>query len=228
MVDSPVGRLGLSICYDLRFPEMYVDMVQRGGAEVLLVPSAFTVPTGRAHWHALLRGEKLKGGGEQMGGPFSFGGDTSCPSASSSSSAVILARVRSDRLLCLLHGGGAPGCYFYFFSYFLIARAIENQCYVLAAAQYGAHSARRESYGHSLAVDPWGEIVSDAGGSDGPGTVAEWERERDDEEAAGMSMSIPTITLCDVDLDALRSVRERMPIRAHRERSTYTLRDSAS
>ena len=57
VVDSPVGKLGLSICYDVRFPEMYVELVQRGGAEVLLVPSAFTVPTGRAHWHALLRGE---------------------------------------------------------------------------------------------------------------------------------------------------------------------------
>ena len=57
VVDSPVGKLGLSICYDVRFPEMYVELVHRGGAEVLLVPSAFTVPTGRAHWHALLRGE---------------------------------------------------------------------------------------------------------------------------------------------------------------------------
>ncbi len=55
--DSPVGRLGVTICYDIRFSEMYVDLVQKGGAEVLLVPSAFTVPTGKAHWHALLRGE---------------------------------------------------------------------------------------------------------------------------------------------------------------------------
>lgn len=51
-----IGRLGLSTCYDVRFPEMYVDLVERG-AEVLLVPSAFTVPTGSAHWHILLRGE---------------------------------------------------------------------------------------------------------------------------------------------------------------------------
>jgi predicted amidohydrolase len=56
--DSPIGRLGLSICYDMRFGEMYVDMVQKMGAQVLLMPSAFTVPTGRAHWHALLRGER--------------------------------------------------------------------------------------------------------------------------------------------------------------------------
>ena len=56
--DSPIGRLGLSICYDMRFGEMYVDLVQKMGAQVLLMPSAFTVPTGRAHWHALLRGER--------------------------------------------------------------------------------------------------------------------------------------------------------------------------
>lgn len=57
--DSPIGRLGLSICYDMRFGEMYVDLVQKMGAQVLLMPSAFTVPTGRAHWHALLRGERF-------------------------------------------------------------------------------------------------------------------------------------------------------------------------
>ena len=57
--DSPIGRLGLSICYDMRFGEMYVDLVQKMGAQVLLMPSAFTVPTGRAHWHALLRGESV-------------------------------------------------------------------------------------------------------------------------------------------------------------------------
>ena len=55
--DSPIGKLGLSICYDMRFAEMYVELVQKRGAQVLLMPSAFTVPTGRAHWHALLRGE---------------------------------------------------------------------------------------------------------------------------------------------------------------------------
>jgi len=55
--DSPIGKLGLSICYDLRFPEMYVKLVHDMGAEILLMPSAFTVPTGKAHWHALLKGE---------------------------------------------------------------------------------------------------------------------------------------------------------------------------
>jgi predicted amidohydrolase len=57
--DSPIGKLGLSTCYDLRFPEMYTALVQQGGADVLLVPSAFTVPTGKAHWHTLLRGENI-------------------------------------------------------------------------------------------------------------------------------------------------------------------------
>ena len=80
--DSPLGRLGLSTCYDMRFPEQYVRLVHEMGAQVLLVPSAFTVPTGRAHWHILLR-----------------------------------------------------------------SRAIEHQCYVLAAAQYGQHNEKRESYG---------------------------------------------------------------------------------
>ena len=56
--DTPVGNLGVSICYDMRFPEMYVDLVGMG-AQVLLMPSAFTVPTGKAHWHALLKGEFL-------------------------------------------------------------------------------------------------------------------------------------------------------------------------
>jgi predicted amidohydrolase len=55
--DSPIGKLGLSICYDMRFAEMYVELVQKRGAQVLLMPSAFTVPTGKAHWHALLKGE---------------------------------------------------------------------------------------------------------------------------------------------------------------------------
>jgi predicted amidohydrolase len=94
-------RLGLSVCYDLRFPHLYRDLA-KAGAEVLAVPSAFTVPTGRAHWHVLLR-----------------------------------------------------------------ARAIETGCFVLAPAQSGAHEAQagppRRTFGHSLAVAPWGEVIADAG-----------------------------------------------------------------
>jgi predicted amidohydrolase len=99
--------LGLTVCYDLRFPRLYRDLAQ-AGAQVLTVPSAFTVPTGRAHWHVLLR-----------------------------------------------------------------ARAIETGCFVLAPAQAGRHSAStgkpRETYGHSLAVGPWGEVLAEAG--DGAGVT---------------------------------------------------------
>lgn len=91
--DTPFGRIGMSICYDLRFPELYRAM---GRVDLILVPSAFTVPTGSAHWHVLLR-----------------------------------------------------------------ARAIENQCYVLAAAQGGTHASGRQTYGHSMLIDPWGEVVAE-------------------------------------------------------------------
>lgn len=101
---TPLAHLGLSVCYDLRFPELYRALSQRG-AEVLLVPSAFTVPTGRAHWELLLR-----------------------------------------------------------------ARAVENLSYVLAPAQVGDHGHGRRSWGHALAIDPWGEVLADAGG-DEPGFV---------------------------------------------------------
>jgi deaminated glutathione amidase len=94
IADTPVGRLGLSVCYDMRFPELYRDLVAQG-AEWLAVPAAFTVPTGRAHWETLLR-----------------------------------------------------------------ARAIENLCYVVAPAQSGTHTSGRETYGDSLIVDYWGQVLS--------------------------------------------------------------------
>ena len=97
LVDTPLGRLGLSICYDLRFPELYRALVD-GGAELIAIPAAFTVPTGEAHWHPLLR-----------------------------------------------------------------ARAIETACHVLAAAQAGTHADGRATFGHSLAVDPWGTVLTDMG-----------------------------------------------------------------
>lgn len=99
--ETPLGRVGMSICYDLRFPELYRSM---GEIDLILVPSAFTVPTGTAHWQVLLR-----------------------------------------------------------------ARAIENQCYVLAAAQGGTHASGRRTYGHSMLVDPWGEVVSSL--SEGEGVL---------------------------------------------------------
>jgi nitrilase len=94
IADTPVGRLGLSVCYDMRFPELYRDLVARG-AEWLAMPAAFTVPTGRAHWETLLR-----------------------------------------------------------------ARAIENLCYVVAPAQAGTHTSGRETYGDTLIVDYWGQVLS--------------------------------------------------------------------
>jgi deaminated glutathione amidase len=101
----PVGplKVGLSVCYDLRFPELYRRLVD-GGAEVLLVPAAFTLMTGKDHWHVLLR-----------------------------------------------------------------ARAIESQAYVVAAAQWGRHPKGRTTYGKSLVVDPWGDVVAQA--SEGQGVV---------------------------------------------------------
>lgn len=95
VVDSPFGKIGLTVCYDVRFPGLFQSLCQMG-AEIILVPSAFTVPTGEAHWHTLLR-----------------------------------------------------------------ARAIENQVYIVAAAMVGEHARGRKTYGHSLIVDPWGEIVAE-------------------------------------------------------------------
>jgi deaminated glutathione amidase len=125
LVDTPWGRLGLSICYDLRFPDLF-RALSDAGATMLAVPAAFTVPTGRAHWHVLLR-----------------------------------------------------------------ARAIEAGAFVLAAAQAGRHADGRTTYGHSLAVDPWGEVLLDMG------------------QAPGVAL---------VDLDPVRvdQVRARIPALRHR------------
>jgi nitrilase len=94
VVDTPAGRIGLSVCYDLRFPELFRRLVAQG-AEIFAVPSAFTERTGEAHWETLLR-----------------------------------------------------------------ARAIENQCYVVAPGQSGAHPGGRRTWGHSLVVDPWGRVLA--------------------------------------------------------------------
>ena len=96
-----IRNLGLSVCYDLRFPHLYQVLTARG-AIALTVPSAFTTTTGALHWHPLLR-----------------------------------------------------------------ARAIENQSYVIAPAQYGQHSKHRASYGHSVIIDPWGEILAEIDSGDG-------------------------------------------------------------
>ena len=123
--DTPAGRLGLSICYDMRFPDLYRALTG-AGASILAIPAAFTVPTGRAHWHVLLR-----------------------------------------------------------------ARAIEAGVFVVAAAQTGRHDDGRETFGHSLVIDPWGEVLLDMGDQPGLG-VAE------------------------IDLDQVTAIRARVPALHHR------------
>ncbi len=125
VVDTPAGRLGASICYDLRFADLY-RALSNAGATMLSVPAAFTRPTGAAHWHVLLR-----------------------------------------------------------------ARAIEAGAFVVAAAQTGVHQDGRETYGHSLVVDPWGEVILDMG------------------EAAGLGFA-------ENDLERVEQVRARIPAIAHR------------
>jgi deaminated glutathione amidase len=103
VADLPWGRLGLTICYDLRFPALYRALAE-AGSSFLAIPSAFTRQTGEAHWHVLNR-----------------------------------------------------------------ARAVENGCFVLAAAQGGTHQSGRETYGHSVVIDPWGNVIAEGG--DAPGVV---------------------------------------------------------
>ncbi len=122
----PEATLGLSICYDLRFSALF-EALTNAGADILSIPAAFTVPTGKAHWEILLR-----------------------------------------------------------------ARAIEAGAFVIAAAQYGRHADGRSTYGHSMVVDPWGEILLDMG------------------EGTGLGF-------CDLDLGKVRDVRSRVPALANRQ-----------
>lgn len=124
---TSLGKLGMSVCYDLRFPELYRALADKG-ADILLVPSAFTLTTGKDHWHPLLR-----------------------------------------------------------------ARAIETQCWVIAPGQWGRHDAegKRESYGHSLIVDPWGAVVADKGHGEG-------------------------LALAEIDPARTAQVRAAIPVRNHR------------
>jgi deaminated glutathione amidase len=93
-------------------------------------------------------------------------------------------------------------------SFIVIARAIETQCYVIAAAQYGRHNEKRESYGHSLVVDPWGTVVVDAGGVDsGDGPVQE----------------TPSIVTCEVNSGRIGEIRQRMPIQEHRKTASTSM-----
>ena len=125
VAETPLGPVGLSICYDLRFPDLY-RALSNAGATLLSIPAAFTVPTGEAHWHVLLR-----------------------------------------------------------------ARAIEAGAFVVAAAQTGRHQDGRETYGHSLVVDPWGEVLLDMGMEPGLG-------------------------FADLDPGRVEEVRRRLPVIRHR------------
>lgn len=124
-VDTPAGLMGLTICYDLRFPSLYAKLISIG-VNLIAVPAAFTVTTGEAHWHTLLR-----------------------------------------------------------------ARAIEAEAFVVAAAQSGNHEDGRQTFGHSLVIDPWGEVLLDMGKSEGLG-------------------------FADVSIDRLMDVRDQVPV--HRNR----------
>ncbi|KAF5284532.1 hypothetical protein FQA39_LY17005 [Lamprigera yunnana] len=138
-VCTPIGTIGLMICYDLRFPELSV-ILRKMGANILTYPSAFTVPTGEAHWEILLR-----------------------------------------------------------------ARAIENQCYVIAAAQYGLHNDKRTSFGQSLIIDPWGKIISES---------PKFKKESPINE---------NIMVATIDIDLTKNVREKMPTFKHRRDDLYQL-----
>jgi deaminated glutathione amidase len=92
------------------------------------------------------------------------------------------------------------------------ARAIESQCYVIAAAQFGKHNEKRESYGHALVVDPWGTIVVDAGGVD--------SKSAEDEGTDGERFS-NRVVVCDIDMEPLTSIRQRMPVQQHRDNAKF-------
>jgi deaminated glutathione amidase len=125
VVQTPLDDLGLSVCYDLRFPQLY-QALSDAGATVLSIPAAFTVPTGQAHWHVLMR-----------------------------------------------------------------ARAIENAAFVIAAAQTGQHQDGRATFGHSLVVSPWGDVLLDMG-------------------------TDPGLGFCELDLRLVDDVRAQIPVIAHR------------
>lgn len=121
-VETPGGRLGLTVCYDIRFPALF-EMLGRHSCDVISIPAAFTVPTGEAHWHLLQR-----------------------------------------------------------------ARAVEASAYVVAAAQTGHHADGRDTYGHSLVVDPWGEVLLDMGTDPGLGFA-----DIDQERIAAVRSQLPSL-----------------------------------
>ncbi len=124
VTETPYGKFGVTICYDLRFPELYRKLVLKG-AEIIFVPSAFTMHTGKEHWEVLLR-----------------------------------------------------------------ARAIENQVYIVAPGQFGQHNEKRESYGNSMIIDPWGKVIARASDKEG-------------------------IIYGDIDLEYIKVIRQKLPCLSH-------------
>ncbi len=138
--DTPVGRLGLAICYDVRFPALF-EALGRRRCDTIAIPAAFTVPTGRDHWHLLQR-----------------------------------------------------------------ARAVEASAFVVSAAQVGHHEDGRDTYGHSVVIDPWGKVLLDMGGADGGGTDA---GEAENAGTAGLGF-------VDLDFGRIPDVRGQLPSLANR------------
>lgn len=135
LCDTPIGRVGLSICYDLRFPEHYRALVAKG-AEVIIIPSAFTIPTGKAHWEILVR-----------------------------------------------------------------ARAIENLAYVLAPNEAGFRNKETGTYGHSIIVDPWGEIIANA--------------------TTGNAL-----LTADINIEKMQKIRSEFPVLTHRQHTVVAFEES--
>jgi predicted amidohydrolase len=124
LATTPWGKIGMTVCYDLRFPQLY-RMLAKAGANIITVPAAFTEVTGEAHWHVLLR-----------------------------------------------------------------ARAIETGCFVIAPAQTGTHAGGRKTYGHSLIINPWGEVIADGGTASG-------------------------VIIADLDLSEVEKTRAKLPSLQH-------------
>lgn len=133
VADTPFGKIGLTICYDIRFPYLYRALA-KAGAKIIFVPAAFTAVTGAAHWHVLLR-----------------------------------------------------------------ARAIENGCFIVAPAQTGTHAGGRKTYGHSLIINPWGEVIADGG---------------EDE----------VVVTADIDLSEIEKIRGKLPSLSHDREFTLSCR----
>lgn len=133
VVETPYGNIGLAVCYDIRFPELFREMANKG-AQIITLPSAFTMKTGKAHWEILLR-----------------------------------------------------------------ARAIENFTYIVAAAQGGTHENGRDTYGHSMIIEPWGEVM------------------------VAQDQSVPGVIYADIDLNHLEDIRKQIPVLNHQRLSMLNL-----